>query len=558
MKLKNIYFLLMLMIVAGLDSGCKKFVDVSNPDTLTDPGFWKTEDNVRTYSWEFYNLFSGFGNGTGTNGDFYFTAFSDDQCASGFTQFPQTTKASDPAWTFAYVRKANIMLERVDQVDMSDEAKNHWKGLAHFFRALQYFFLVQNFGGVPCFSHAVDISDSVTVYKPRDSHQLVMDSVLADINFAVDNLRQADRVNTVNKDVALALKARICLFEGTYRKYHTELNLPDADKYLQNAKDAAGAIMSEAYSLSPDFLKEYNSDDLSTDKNEVLLYKRYEPGLLMHSTIAYLYSSTVLSGLTKSAVESFLCTDGMPITVSSLYQGDDDISKVVANRDERLKLTIDSTNYYYNGHSILSLTSTTGYRPMKFLPDSNKLKAIQTGINTNTTDAPLFWLSEIYLIYAEASAELDQMGDYAMTQADLDNTINKLRSRVGVAPMILAGHQDPGFTDPKKDADVTSLIWEIRRERRTELMMDGFRLQDLFRWKKGVYMDSNLNPDSFLGAKVPPNGQVTLDPSGYILPYAAGLQRTFIDPKDYLSAVPTSQILLYPPGIQATMQNPGW
>jgi hypothetical protein len=231
---------------------------------------------------------------------------------------------------------------------------------------------------------------------------------------------------------------------------------------------------------------------------------------------------------------------------------------VVANRDERLKFTMDSTNYYYNGHSILSLTSTTGYRPMKFIPDSNKLKTIQTGINTNFTDAPLFWLSEIYLIYAEAAAELDQMGEYVMTQADLDNTINKLRARGGVAPMILAGHQDPGYTDPKKDADVTSLIWEIRRERRTELMMDGFRVQDLFRWKKGVYMDSNLNPDSFLGAKVPANGKIILNPDGYMQPYASNLQRTFIDPKYYLSAVPTSQILLYPPDIQAGMQNPGW
>ncbi|MDB5229362.1 MAG: RagB/SusD family nutrient uptake outer membrane protein, partial [Chitinophagaceae bacterium] len=183
---------------------------------------------------------------------------------------------------------------------------------------------------------------------------------------------------------------------------------------------------------------------------------------------------------------------------------------------------------------------------------------IPTQINTNYTDAPLFWLSEIYLIYAESAAELDQMGKYTLTQADLDKTINKLRARGKVAPMVLAGPQDPGYTDPKKDADVTSLIWEIRRERRTELMMDGFRLQDLYRWKKGTYMDSNKNPDSFLGAKVPSNGQVTLNVQGYILPYAASNQRAFVDPKNYLSAVPTSQIALYPTSTQATMQNPGW
>ncbi len=558
MKLKNIYFLLSLIIVIGAGSGCKKFVDVTNPDTLTDPSFWKNENSVRSYNWEFYNMFNGFGNGTSTSGDFYFSAFSDDQNSAGFTQFAQTTAASNGNWFFGYVRKANIMLERIDQVAMTDEAKNHWKGIAHFFRAYQYFQLVQTFGGVPWLSHSVDISDTAQIYKPRDSHQLVMDSVLADLNFAAANLRQADLPNTVNKDVALALKARICLFEGTYRKYHTELNMPDADKYLQQAKDAAAAIMAKSYSLNPNYLAAYNSDNLATDATEILLYKRYATGLLMHSTIAYLYSSTVLNGLTKSAVESYLCADGKPIAVSPLYMGDNGIANVVANRDKRLLYTIDSTYLYYIGHVKNSLTSSTGYRPMKFLPDSNKLKTIPTQINTNYTNAPLFWLAEVYLIYAEASAELDQMGKYTMTQADLENTINKLRARGKVAPMILTGPQNPGYTDPKKDADVTSLIWEIRRERRTELMMDGFRFQDLMRWKKGTYMDTNLNPDSFLGAKVPANGSVRINAQGYIMPYTAAQQRTFTDPKNYLSAVPTTQILLYPPAIQASMQNPGW
>ena len=558
MKLKNITFFLLLIIVIGAGTGCKKFVDVTNPDTLTDPSFWKTENSVRSYNWEFYNLFNGFGNGTSTSGDFYFSSFSDDQCAATFTQFPQNTAASNGNWFFGYIRKANIMLERIDQVPMSDEAKNHWKGIAHFFRALQYFQLVQTFGGVPWFSHSMDISDSVDIYKPRDSHQLVMDSVLADLNFAVANLRTTDLPNTVDKDVALALKSRVCLFEGTYRKYHTELNLPDADNYLQAAKDAAATIMSESYSLNPNYLAAYNSDNLGSDGSEILLYKRYEPGQLMHSTIAYLYSSTVISGLTKSAVESYLCSDGKPISISPLYNGDDNITDVVTNRDKRLLYTIDSTYLYYKGHVRNSLTSSTGYRVTKYLPDSNKLKTIPTQINTNITDAPLFWLSEIYLIYAESSAELDEMGKYTLTQDDLDKSINKLRARGQVAPMLLAGHQDPGYNDPEKDPDVTSLIWEIRRERRTELMMDGFRFQDLMRWKKGIYMDSNLNPDSFLGARVPNNGTIVRNINGYIMPYSAAQQRTFTDPKNYLSAIPTSQILLYPPSIQTNMQNPGW
>ena len=561
MKVSKLYISLFLGLII-CTSSCKKYVDVTNPDTLTDPAYWKNENSVRSYNWEFYNMFTGFGNGSSTSGDFYFPTLTDDQAASTFTQFPQTTASSNGDWSYANVRKANIMLERIDGVAMSDESKNHWKGVARFFRAFQYFKLVQSFGGVPWISRSLDLSDSTVIYKPRDSRQLVMDSVLEDINFAVANLRVKDLDNTINKDVALALKSRICLYEGTYRKYHTELNIPDAEKFLQQSKDASLSLINGTYTLSPNYQATYNSDNLAGNK-EIILYKRYEAGLLQHSLIAYNYSSTAMNGLSKAAVESYVATDGLPISLSPFYQGDADIFKVVADRDKRLKLTIDTTYLYYIGHVKSSLTSSTGYRPTKFLPDTNKLKTIPTAINTGITDAPLFWLAEIYLNYGEACAELDQMGKYTFSQADLDMSINKLRARAGVARLEYTSGQNVAingtvFIDPKKDVDVTSLLWEVRRERRSELMMDGFRFQDLMRWKKGGYLDSQTNPDSYLGAKVPVNGSVRLNAQGYIMPYTIAQQRVFTDPKNYLSAVPTSQILLYPPSVQTTMQNPGW
>ncbi|MEO6932250.1 MAG: RagB/SusD family nutrient uptake outer membrane protein [Chitinophagaceae bacterium] len=558
-------YLLFAVLIMICGTACKKYVDVTNPDTLYDPDFWKNENSVRSYNYEFYNAFTGFGNATATNGDFYFPTLTDDQAPATFTQFPLTTATTNGDWSFTTIRKANIMLERIDRVAMADEAKNHWKGVARFFRAMQYYRLVQAFGGVPFFSRSLELSDSTQIYKPRDSRQMVMDSVLADLNFAIANLRQKDGDNTINKDVALALKSRMALYEGTYRKYHTELNLPDADKYLNEAKTASQALISStSYALSANYQVNYNSDNLAGNK-EMILYKRYEAGLLQHSLIAYNYSSTTMNGMTKSAVESYVSTDGLPIGLSPLYLGDDTITRVVANRDRRLKLTIDTTYEYYKGHETNAqskvysgLSSSTGYRPNKFLPDSNKIKTIPTAINTAITDAPLFWLAEIYLNYAEASAELG-----TLTQADLDNTINKLRARAGVARLLFLGGQSVGvtttaFVDPKKDADVSSLIWEIRRERRVELMMDGFRFQDLMRWKKGTYMDSQKNPDSWLGAKVPANGSVLRNAQGYIMPYVAASQRAFVDPKNYLSAIPTSQILLYPTAQQSTMQNPGW
>ncbi|HEY4111948.1 RagB/SusD family nutrient uptake outer membrane protein [Puia sp.] len=547
---KNIYRLLFPLAVLLLPA-CTKYLDKTNPDTEVDPSYWRDENSVRTYNWEFYNLFPGFGNGTGT-GDFYFTAFTDDQVSSSFSQFPVTTAASNGDWNFSMIRKANIMLQRVDGVDMDSTAKRHWKGIAHFFRAFQYFKLVQEFGGVPFFNSPLDISDSTQIYKPRDSHQLVMDSVLADINYAVANLRVVDLPNTVNQNVALALKSRICLFEGTYRKYHPELNLPNADLYLQQAKDAAAQLMATGtYSLAADYRTSYSSLDLSSDK-EMILYKQYLAGFLTHSVIGYTNSTTLMNGPSKSAVDSYVCSDGLPIQLSPLYKGDATIQALRTNRDKRLLETID-TFYCYAGSLVSGLTSSSGYRPSKFLQPAD----VQQSPN-NTTDAPIFWLAEVYLNYAEACAELDQLGKYTIVQADLDQSINKLRQRAGIKALTLTGPQTVGFADPAKDADVTPLIWEIRRERRVELMMDGFRFQDIMRWKKGVYMDSQKNPNSFLGARVTPNNTVHLDANGYIIPYAAGSVRTFTDPKNYLSAIPTSQILLYPTGIQQAMQNPGW
>lgn len=557
MKLSKTHWALVLVVVC-LGTACKKYVDVNNPDSEVDPSFWKSESSVQSYSWEFYNLFPGFGNGSSLNGDFYFPTLTDDEASPTLVTYQATAPASNGDWFYGYIRKANIMLERIDGVAMTDEAKKHWKGVARFFRAFQYFKLVQEFGRVAWYSHSLDIADSTLIYKQLDSHQLVMDSVLADLQFAVANLRQVDQPNTVNKDVALALLSRVGLYEGTYRKYHTELSMPDADKYLLASQSASKTLMTAGtYALDKSYQTAYNSDNLGTDK-EIILYKRYEPALLQHSLIAYLYSSTAMNGPTKSAVESYLCKDGLPIGLSPQYQGDATIDNVKANRDLRFGITIDTTYLYYKSHVKNSLSSSTGYRPIKFLPDSNKLKTINTTIGANYTDAPLFWLAEIYLNYAEASAELDQMGKYTLTQADLDNTINKLRDRGQVAHMILAGPQNPGFSDPKKDPDVTSLIWEIRRERRVELMMDGFRFNDLMRWKKGPYLNYNTNPDAYLGAKVPANGSVILNPNGYISPYALPVNRPFVDPKNYLSAIPTSQILLYPQAIQAGMQNPGW
>lgn len=535
-------------------ASCSKYVDKVPLDAFSDLDYWTSESKVETFCWGFYDdLIVGFG--TGTSGDFYFSSFSDDQDAATFQDFDKNAPASDGAWSFTDIRKSNLLLARIGNVPMDDAAKNHWAGVARFFRAMKYFNMVKRFGDVPWYNQVLDISQDSMIYKPRDPRNMIMDSVLADLDFAIANLRsKADAdANTVNKDVALAFKSRVCLYEGTYAEYDENDNTR-AVTYLKASQDASSQLMNADYTLDKDYRTVYSSMELKDDP-EVILYKDYEAGLVTHSVVGYTNSTTPMNGMTKSAVESYVCADGLPISVSPEYQGDDSIQPVRANRDERLLETID-TFYCYNGHRVgIGLQSSTGYRPSKFLqPSATQLAPY------NETDAPIFWLAETLENYAEASAELDKLGAYTMTQSDLDKSINLLRKRAGVAALQVSGKQGTAvggvvFTDKKKDPDVTSLIWEIRRDRRSELMMDGFRFDDLVRWKKLDYMDSQKNPDGFLGAKVPANGSVSLNPDGYIMPYAAGIQRT-VQARDYLYPIPTGQFPLYANG--ALSQNTGW
>lgn len=565
---KNIKIIASLSGLILLATGCNKYIDKQPLDQLTDNNFWASQTNVQAFSWGFYNdVVIGYSSGWGL-GKFYFSDFNDDQNDETFQQFDPSAPATDGNWTFGDIRKANLLLERINQVPgMSQAAKNQWAGVAKFFRAWCYFRLVKRFGDVPWYGVVPNFTQDSLIYKPRTPRDVVMDSVLSDLNFAIANLYTAAQANsdpsvgrnTVNQDVALALKSRVCLYEGTYAEYD-ESNNTRAAQFLEQCKDASAQLIhSGHYTPAADFRSTYNSEDLSGNSG-IILYKSYVQNQLMHDLVGYTCSTTPMNGLTKSAVNSFVCTDGLPIDLSPEYKGDTSITDVRADRDGRLLETVDSF-LCYGDNRVFGMSSSTGYRPSKFLPNGVVKPGDYPNAPDNTTDAPIFWIAETMENYAEACAELDKLGQYTMTQADLDMSINKLRARAGVAPLQIYGHQGTAvngvpFADPQKDADVTSLIWEIRRDRRDELMMDGFRFDDLVRWHKLDYMDTQKNPDAFLGAYIKNNsGGLATDANGYLQVYSSALQRT-VQPRDYLYPIPTGQMSLYPNG--ELKQNPGW
>ncbi len=555
MKRATIFIMVSTLLLAACS---KDFLDKGSQVIFDDTNFWTSENNVKSYCWEFYNLFKGYG--TGTNGDFYFTTFSDDQAATGMNTFPSTAPASDGNWDYTYIRKANLLLIRAPQVPMSQEAINHYLGVARFFRAYEYADLVRHFGDVPYIGKYLDQSETGLIYTGRTPRNQVVDSLIADLQFAAQYVRTAERskalgeVNLLSKEAVWAYLSRVALYEGTYAKY-VSADAARAEALLRIAKAAAGNLVANAalpYKLTPVYHELYGSLDLSKN-DEVILYKTYLSGIMTHSVVGYTNSSTMMSGLTKDAVDSYLCSDGLPISLSPLYEGDMDIKSTLSNRDLRLAQSVDDVLAYIGTPNEKGFTSSTGYKITKF--DNNTLSASEMLAPNNPTDAPIFWLAEVYLNYAEAAAELGEI-----TQTDIDNTINLLRIRAGVATLSLASVPD----DPVRDSDVSPLLWEIRRERRCELMMDGFRQWDIRRWGKLEYLDPLVKPAIFMGARVPlPESEESGDTpavnaDGYILPYGPGVTREVAIPKNYLDPIPTGERTLYLlKGIEFP-QNPGW
>ncbi|MBP4142112.1 RagB/SusD family nutrient uptake outer membrane protein [Flavobacterium sp. P4023] len=557
--------------LAGLSFSCSDFLDTPPKDIFTDSNFWTSENNVKTYSWLNYDTFLGYGNNSGTTADFYFhnsNNFDDNLAMNVFTTFNTTANATNANWNSYYtlIRRCNLMLERVPAVSMEQAKKNHYLGVAKFFRAFSYFRLAQEFGDVP-YTDAYLNQDDAKVYKPALSRAEVINNVIKDLEEATTLMLPIDDKNiTVNKYTAYALLSRVALYEGTNRKYN--LAQPGT-QYLQKAKDAALAVMNNAaYKLNPDWKSLYNSLEL-LNNTEVILGKRYLRGVLGNSIQAYTNTSTVQSGLSKFAAESYTTINGLPVKQiggNAEYLGDNTITNVFANRDPRFAKAFGNVDYAYSDKPLNGLTSITGYVFQLY----NNPAATGTEVTTigqNQIDAPIFTLSEVYLNYAEACAELG-----TATNADLNLSINKVKARAGIATLTTDGSNasvggiqinDPQRTSALEQISgvVSPLIWEIRRERRLEFMSwTSLRKADILRWKKGDYLDGTKNPDVLLGARIPSligtASKTKVDANGYVIPYT--VSRTFIAPKHYLSAIPTNDISLFLAEGVELKQNPGW
>ncbi len=565
--------ILSILVLALVLISCERdFLERPSLDSMTDEDFWTTEDNVRSFVWGFYpSYFVGYGSGNTWGSFFTGGGTTDDYAPASVSKFNDRVPTSGGGWTFSYIRKANILLERIDRVPMSEEAKNHWRGIARFFRAMEYSDLSKEFGDFPWYENELKETDPIEkLYRPRDSRLFIAQKIMDDFDYAVNNIRFQDGNDklTVNRYVALAYMSRHMLYFGTLFKYHG-IDAQMSSKMLEKARWAANEIIkSGKYQISDDYLKLFTSLTLAGNP-EIILFREYEAAKLTHVVHTY-NGPEPQTGASKSLMDAYLCNDGKPITLSPEYQGYTTFSKFMANRDPRMHLTF-RPKLHLQG--ITFNYSTTGFSSKKFFSPDLDGKTEGTG-SLNTTDAPVMRYAEVLLNYAEACAELD-----IMTQQDLDKSINVIRSRKGVnMPKLTV---DVGFKDPANDHNVSDLIWEIRRERRVEMCFEGLRNRDLKRWKQWHKLDTEKNPVINRGAYTSPinfalevegykpnavttarivdvNGsEVAKGQPGWIKP-AFSTKREFLDERIYLDPLPLDQIKLYKDKGVTLTQNPGW
>lgn len=612
------------LFLSGMPS-CDDFLDKDSLDKPTNENYWIDETSLRSYTQDFYNTFfvgyaqdyrafGGYYSGDSYNDDFLLTSENGSDINQRlFFPLSNTTGINgvETVWTkqLEMVRKANVMLAKIPGMDITAEQSEHWTGVARFFRALAYSELVKTYGDVPYLDVAPEPKDVDILYKPRDPRLFVVNKILDDYNYALEHVRATDKKLQVDKYLVGALMSRNMLFHATWLKYHgttvgpTSVPVANADleKLFQGAIDGAEVVMNSGkFNIGNTYNALFTSETLASNP-EIVFYREYTTGLYCNALMAYnAKEDQKLGGASANAIESYLCTDGLPIKQSSLYKGasDPSIKKSFIDRDPRLYDTfVDSVRILNSG--LHAASSPTGYASKKFL-NEDWLAANSpyiTGL-LSPADAPIIRYAEVLLNYVEARYETSKVGGAGFTQSDLDKSINQIRNRVltkwGEKPAIdrtmpkvsLSGTNisvnGVVINDPDRDPAVDAILWEIRRERRIELMMEGRRNDDLNRWAKYEYLNTGNGtaPDkTILGAWIDkadypgikdavklydPAQPGTTVTKGYINYYSTSKAiRTFVkgnieSERYYLRAIPATQITIYKDKGYTLTQNPGW
>ncbi|WP_276484326.1 RagB/SusD family nutrient uptake outer membrane protein [Paraflavitalea pollutisoli] len=424
----------------------------------------------------------------------------------------RTIPVSGGGWSWGELRNVNYFIQNHTRGGLDPAITRKYLAVARFFRAYFYFNMVARFGDVPWYGKVINPDDSVSLQKPRDPRTLVMDSVLADLDFAIANADTKKKTAEVTKWTALALKSRVCLFEGTWRKYHTEFSLPDADRFLNECVKASEELIANGgYLLYKGSTQPYRDlfASYAVNDGEVLLARQYSSSLQIFHNVNYytITSSYGKPGLEKKLVNSYLMADGSRFTDIERYDTLP-FAKESVNRDARLAQTIRTPGYMRIGSTVKRFpdfgATMTGYHLTKYVTGE-----VDDSFTKSYNPLIILRLAEILLNLAEAKAELG-----TLLQSDIDKTIKLTRERVGMPNLNMAtanANPDAYLAAQYKNVSGANkgVILEIRRERRIEMVMENLRWNDLMRWKEG-----HLIAQPFKGMYFPGPGKYDLDADG--------------------------------------------
>jgi hypothetical protein len=495
--MKNIVILSSLISFVLL--GCNEdFLEELPQDAVGAEPVFGSESGLELYTYSFYNVLpDAMDIFTGD----YISDYGSRRDVTLYLSPGAFSANESSGWSWGALRNINHFIANNNDERVPLEVRQHYLGLARFFRAWFYFDKVQRFGDVPWIGQPLDVDDPA-LFNSRDPRTLVMDSLIADLNYAITYLNSdPDPTRSlITGNVAHAFLSRVALFEGTFRKYHTNYGLEDtADGLLTIAANAAKAVMDSGnYQIHTGSGQDGSYRDLFVSESPVaseviLAWVADESLSVMHAANWHYTSSTTGIGfnLTRDFVNTYLNIDGTPFTNTSGWETMV-FPEEVSNRDRRLGQTIRMEDYsrVSGGTRIIMPPSfdytNTGYHPIKFVQDD----MIKDTWTLTTSSLPIIRYAEVLLNYAEAKAELG-----TLTDEDWAKTVGVLRERGGitgglshiptVADPYLQETYFPGISDPA--------LLEIRRERGIELVMEGFRFYDIVRWRKGALMEKVFN-----------------------------------------------------------------
>lgn len=483
--MKNlIIFITIIFLIGTFFFSCNNDLLNKYPQTSISPDeFFKTEQDLKLYIDGLLSLKSKWAY-QGEQG-------TDNLATTGAVELKTVLSGSPSSesltggWSWGRLRDINYFLDNIEKTVVDDKIKNHYIGLARMYRAEFYYNMVRRYSDLPWYATALSTSDVEALNKPRDPRSQVVDNVMADLKFAYENVKEVVSSGTPGKWAVAALYARIALEEGSWRKYHPELELQSSsDQFYQIAQSVSKDIMdSGLFSIyntgnpKEDYKTLFSSLDLSSNP-EVILPHIYDAEIGHSLTLSTIFSDYEQSP-TRELMQTYLMRDGSRFTEIEGYNKLTYV-KVFENRDYRLMSSYAYPGWKNRGDEkpyVQRLNKNfTGYHQIKGY-DNSPESDIQ-----NSIDFPAYRYAEVLLIHAEASAELG-----VINQSILDQTINVLRDRAGVVSLDMAwanANPDPFLMEryPEVDGENTGIMLEIRRERRVELAFEDFRYDDLMRW----------------------------------------------------------------------------